>query len=62
MEVRVVRRGEYDDEVVRWADAIVSAGGKLRPSGPGDQSELSVAAAPEIKFNYSLYVTLVLLS
>ncbi|PWA24032.1 hypothetical protein CCH79_00019131 [Gambusia affinis] len=27
MEVRVVRRGEYDDEVVRWADAIVSAGG-----------------------------------
>uniref|UniRef100_A0A3B5KU69 NAD kinase 2, mitochondrial n=1 Tax=Xiphophorus couchianus TaxID=32473 RepID=A0A3B5KU69_9TELE len=27
MEVRVVRRGEYDEEVVRWADAIVSAGG-----------------------------------
>ena len=27
IEVRVVRRGEYDEEVVRWADAIISAGG-----------------------------------
>lgn len=27
MDVRVVKRGEYDEEVVRWADAIVSAGG-----------------------------------
>lgn len=30
IEVRVVKRGEYDEEVVRWADAIVSAGGRLR--------------------------------
>lgn len=28
IEVRVVKRGEYDKEVVRWADAIISAGGK----------------------------------
>lgn len=28
IEVRVVKRGEYDEEVVRWADAIISAGGK----------------------------------
>lgn len=28
MEVRVVKRGEYDEEVVRWADAIISAGGR----------------------------------
>uniref|UniRef100_A0A8C9S7G7 NAD kinase 2, mitochondrial n=1 Tax=Scleropages formosus TaxID=113540 RepID=A0A8C9S7G7_SCLFO len=27
IEVRVVRRREYDEEMVRWADAIVSAGG-----------------------------------
>ncbi|KAM4634445.1 NAD kinase 2, mitochondrial isoform 2-T2 [Polymixia lowei] len=27
IEVRVVRRGEYDEEVVRWADTIISAGG-----------------------------------
>ncbi|KAJ3605460.1 hypothetical protein NHX12_027506 [Muraenolepis orangiensis] len=27
IEVRVVRRGEYNEEVVRWADAIISAGG-----------------------------------
>ncbi|KAB5548946.1 hypothetical protein PHYPO_G00061520 [Pangasianodon hypophthalmus] len=27
MEVRVVKRGEYDEDTVRWADAIVSAGG-----------------------------------
>lgn len=27
VEVRVVKRGEYDEEVVRWADAIISAGG-----------------------------------
>nr|XP_020456751.1 NAD kinase 2, mitochondrial isoform X2 [Monopterus albus] len=27
IDVRVVKRGEYDDEVVRWADAIISAGG-----------------------------------
>ncbi|KAL6097240.1 nadk2 [Pungitius sinensis] len=27
IEVRVVKRGEYDEEVVRWADAIISAGG-----------------------------------
>ncbi|XP_054468684.1 NAD kinase 2, mitochondrial isoform X2 [Anoplopoma fimbria] len=27
IEVRVVKRGEYDEEVVRWADAILSAGG-----------------------------------
>uniref|UniRef100_W5N4W8 NAD kinase 2, mitochondrial n=1 Tax=Lepisosteus oculatus TaxID=7918 RepID=W5N4W8_LEPOC len=27
MEVRVVKRREYDEETVRWADAIVSAGG-----------------------------------
>lgn len=28
MDVRVVKRGEYDEEVVRWADAIISAGGR----------------------------------
>lgn len=28
IEVRVVKRGEYNEEVVRWADAIISAGGK----------------------------------
>lgn len=27
VEVRVMRRGEYDEETVRWADAIISAGG-----------------------------------
>ncbi|XP_070781266.1 NAD kinase 2, mitochondrial isoform X4 [Enoplosus armatus] len=27
IEVRVVKRGEYGQEVVRWADAIISAGG-----------------------------------
>ncbi|XP_059213964.1 NAD kinase 2, mitochondrial isoform X2 [Centropristis striata] len=27
IEVRVVKRGEYDEAVVRWADAIISAGG-----------------------------------
>uniref|UniRef100_A0AAZ3Q802 NAD kinase 2, mitochondrial n=1 Tax=Oncorhynchus tshawytscha TaxID=74940 RepID=A0AAZ3Q802_ONCTS len=27
MEVRVVKRGQYDEETVRWADAIISAGG-----------------------------------
>ncbi|KAM3873777.1 NAD kinase 2, mitochondrial [Diretmus argenteus] len=27
VEVRVVKRGEYDEEVVRWADTIISAGG-----------------------------------
>ncbi|KAM6986765.1 NAD kinase 2, mitochondrial isoform 1-T1 [Aplochiton taeniatus] len=27
VEVRVVKRGEYDEETVRWADAIISAGG-----------------------------------
>ncbi|KAJ0012773.1 hypothetical protein NQD34_017107 [Periophthalmus magnuspinnatus] len=27
IEVRVVKRGEYNEEVVRWADAIISAGG-----------------------------------
>ncbi|KAK5851592.1 hypothetical protein PBY51_023135 [Eleginops maclovinus] len=27
IEVRIVKRGEYDEEVVRWADAIISAGG-----------------------------------
>ncbi|XP_041825495.1 NAD kinase 2, mitochondrial isoform X2 [Melanotaenia boesemani] len=27
IEVKVVKRGEYNDEVVRWADAIISAGG-----------------------------------
>ncbi|XP_023663974.1 NAD kinase 2, mitochondrial isoform X1 [Paramormyrops kingsleyae] len=27
MQVRVLRRREYDEEAVRWADAIVSAGG-----------------------------------
>ncbi|XP_066502834.1 NAD kinase 2, mitochondrial isoform X2 [Hoplias malabaricus] len=27
IEVRVVKRGEYEEETVRWADAIVSAGG-----------------------------------
>uniref|UniRef100_A0A667WLR6 NAD kinase 2, mitochondrial n=1 Tax=Myripristis murdjan TaxID=586833 RepID=A0A667WLR6_9TELE len=27
IEVRVVKRGEYDEEVVRWADTIISAGG-----------------------------------
>ncbi|XP_070844457.1 NAD kinase 2, mitochondrial [Chaetodon trifascialis] len=27
IEVRVVKRGEYDEDVVRWADAIISAGG-----------------------------------
>lgn len=28
IDVRVVKRGEYDEEVVRWADAIISAGGR----------------------------------
>ncbi|XP_040013239.1 NAD kinase 2, mitochondrial isoform X2 [Xiphias gladius] len=27
IDVRVVKRGEYDEKVVRWADAILSAGG-----------------------------------
>ncbi|KAM9841572.1 NAD kinase 2, mitochondrial [Aulostomus maculatus] len=27
IEVRVVKRGEYDKDVVQWADAIISAGG-----------------------------------
>ncbi|TNN51925.1 NAD kinase 2, mitochondrial [Liparis tanakae] len=27
IQVRVVKRGEYDEEVVRWADTIISAGG-----------------------------------
>ncbi|XP_030624250.1 NAD kinase 2, mitochondrial [Chanos chanos] len=27
IEVRVVKRGEYNEETVRWADAIISAGG-----------------------------------
>uniref|UniRef100_A0A3B4CI99 NAD kinase 2, mitochondrial n=1 Tax=Pygocentrus nattereri TaxID=42514 RepID=A0A3B4CI99_PYGNA len=27
VEVRVVKRGEYNEDTVRWADAIVSAGG-----------------------------------
>ncbi|KAM6901585.1 NAD kinase 2, mitochondrial isoform 1-T1 [Lycodopsis pacificus] len=27
IEVRVVKRGEYDEEVVQWADTIISAGG-----------------------------------
>ncbi|KAI4886835.1 hypothetical protein NFI96_018405 [Prochilodus magdalenae] len=27
IEVRVVKRGEYNEDTVRWADAIVSAGG-----------------------------------
>ncbi|XP_061554911.1 NAD kinase 2, mitochondrial isoform X4 [Phycodurus eques] len=27
IEVQVVKRGEYDTEVVQWADAIISAGG-----------------------------------
>ncbi|XP_064163182.1 NAD kinase 2, mitochondrial isoform X1 [Anguilla rostrata] len=27
VEVRVMRRGEYNEETVRWADAIISAGG-----------------------------------
>uniref|UniRef100_A0A3Q2P365 NAD(+) kinase n=1 Tax=Fundulus heteroclitus TaxID=8078 RepID=A0A3Q2P365_FUNHE len=27
IKVRVVKRGEYNEEVVRWADAIISAGG-----------------------------------
>jgi len=29
IQVRVVKRGEYDEEVVRWADTIISAGGSL---------------------------------
>lgn len=29
IEVRVVKRGEYDEGTVRWADAIISAGGKI---------------------------------
>ncbi|XP_067279621.1 NAD kinase 2, mitochondrial isoform X1 [Pseudorasbora parva] len=27
IEVRIVKRGEYDEDTVRWADAIISAGG-----------------------------------
>ncbi|TRZ04520.1 hypothetical protein DNTS_007825 [Danionella cerebrum] len=27
IEVRIVKRGEYDEETVQWADAIISAGG-----------------------------------
>ncbi|KAM9307313.1 NAD kinase 2, mitochondrial isoform 2-T2 [Pholidichthys leucotaenia] len=27
IEVRVLKRGEYNEDVVRWADAIISAGG-----------------------------------
>lgn len=30
IEVRVVKRGEYDEDTVRWADAIISAGGKAQ--------------------------------
>lgn len=26
--MRIVKRGEYDEEVVRWADTIISAGGR----------------------------------
>lgn len=28
IQVRVVKRGEYDKDVVQWADAIISAGGR----------------------------------
>lgn len=27
IEVRLVKRREYDEETVRWADAIIAAGG-----------------------------------
>lgn len=30
IEVRIVKRGEYDEDTVRWADAIISAGGKAQ--------------------------------
>lgn len=33
IDVRVVKRGEYDEEVVRWADAIISAGGEFPAVG-----------------------------
>lgn len=28
IEFRLVKRREYDEETVRWADAIIAAGGK----------------------------------
>ena len=27
IEVRLVKRREYDEETVRWADAVIAAGG-----------------------------------
>lgn len=33
IEVRIVKRGEYDEDTVRWADAIISAGGKAQVFG-----------------------------
>lgn len=33
IEVRVVKRGEYNEDTVRWADAIISAGGKAQVFG-----------------------------
>ncbi|MEQ2199411.1 hypothetical protein XENOCAPTIV_025594, partial [Xenoophorus captivus] len=46
VEVRVVKRGEYNEEVVRWADAIISAGGTPRFSlfNPRDGTMLLVAS------------------
>lgn len=43
MEVRVVKRGEYDEDMVRWADAIVSAGGTLVVlMNPGENKEINL--------------------
>lgn len=32
IEVRLVKRREYDEETVRWADAVIAAGGNCFPN------------------------------
>lgn len=41
IDVRVVKRGEYDEEIVRWADAIISAGGEFPAVGDSRSDFLS---------------------
>lgn len=33
IEVRLVKRREYNEETVRWADAVISAGGMTLQKG-----------------------------
>lgn len=33
IEVRLVKRREYTEETVQWADAVISAGGMLQRRG-----------------------------